>query len=665
MKESRFINLTGYCLVEYMFEDLGSLNFISDDFVLLQNDYSDTRQIFNEDGSFETTRNIRDLTAVAIDGSRYVYLDSEKIPDYVSYDDNITETTITGNNVIMDKVRFHFVSGFDFDDFRAMVLTIKHRENDGRINVFANMLLNPDTMPTAITFNPKPMFFSNALYDRYVDVYVPSIKNINEEFNTAALPQNTFAAAITPVESIGQGFIVNDPITIAIDECATQEILTTDLSVSYDSYTVSNHIETSLSQSNEFDGVGAWVNEAASGDFIEFYLTFNGGFPEELISILNRRNPADRWVIIHELSIFEQVGSTFINTARQVFFQEDDFDEAQIFRPVLKNANEAVTMSIDYLARLFNKRTGEQIIREGSYIQPSPKKYGKNLLNIPLRDKPQSQRVYNKIIKKNFEATKLFIDPQFAPNAGGLNDSNTTIITQTEYVPLFFNSSKVILSHRSAQAKDNDLADEVIFAQGDLRFILSPFDNYLRFKIYTLEKGEPVPLDLNLNDSKYRAVFVGGSGDQIKVDNVGDQSKENPAEGEIAFNVPKKSSEEIMESSDKTFYITSVAKDGSETMMYNGEWRFPSEQDSVEAAIAKAKAEFEETNQTRTKISEIETKLENARIKLDRFKFAAGNRMKLDIPGFVSKRAKRVPTVNRIGIKKPTGLTANRKNKRN
>ena len=47
MRESRFVNLTNYCIVEYMLEDLGSLDFVNDDFILLQNDHIDAHQIFN------------------------------------------------------------------------------------------------------------------------------------------------------------------------------------------------------------------------------------------------------------------------------------------------------------------------------------------------------------------------------------------------------------------------------------------------------------------------------------------------------------------------------------------------------------------------------------------------------------------------------------------
>lgn len=660
MRESRFVNLTSYCIVEYMLEDLGSLDVINDDFILLQNDHIDAHQIFNPDGSFSNTRNIQDVTAVPIGDNKFVYLDSEKTPNYIDYDDKLTETTITGFNVTLDKVRFHFAAGFSFDDFRALVLSVRNTENDSKTNIFANILFNQDTESTLLTFNPRPLYITNTVYDRYVDVFVPSIKNINEEFNTSPTPATTFAAAITPKNGSYTGFVTNKPIIVSLDECEIQENLDTDIGVTYDSFTISEHYETVVSQSNEFDSVGAYIQESSEGDFIEFFLTFNGGFPEELISILNRRNPLNDYVIAHELTVFEQIGSSFVKSSRLAFFQEEDFDEPNLFRPVLKNANTAVTMSIDYIVRLVNRFNGEQVIREGSLIVESPKKYGKQLLKIELRDKPQSQLIVNKIFKKNFESTELFIDP--AQNVTStIGNSNTTVVNSVEYVPIFFTKSNISVSNVNYLVKENNNQEEVVFQNGKLRFVISPFDNYLKFKFYTTVNDKVTPLDLNNNSAIYRAVFETPNG-KIKIDNLNDQSKENPSQGEIVFNVSTEDSETILESEDRSFYITSVGSDGTETLMYNGEWRKPSEQSEVDDAIAQAKEDAEAINQTQSTLTEIQQNLENlAKANLQKKpKFVKG---RTGIPGFVSKVAsKSVPTVNRFGMKSPSKIRTNRSN---
>jgi hypothetical protein len=97
--------------------------------------------------------------------------------------------------------------------------------------------------------------------------------------------------------------------------------------------------------------------------------------------------------------------------------------------------------------------------------------------------------------------TKLFIEP------GMLNDQNQTgtdqtqTVTRTEYIPIFFNNSNISVSNTSALVKNTDSNEEVVFGPGKLRFILTPFDNLIKLKVYTsnssISSTTPIPLDLN------------------------------------------------------------------------------------------------------------------------------------------------------------------------
>jgi hypothetical protein len=651
--QSRFVSLTPYCLVEYIFEPLGSLNFLTEDFILMQNNHVDSHQIFNLDGSFSRTRNIRDLSAVPMGNGKFAYSDSEKIPNYLDYDTEISYSTLSGYNVVYDKVKFHFISGFDLNDFEGLILSIRNRENSGKTNIFANILVSPETIDELITFNPKPLFVSDSLYDRFIEIKVPSIKNINEELSTALTPASTFAAQITPTSIGYDGFITNSPITVNLSECGKRERLNTNAGVKYDVFEVTENYDASVSQSNEFDGVGAFVGESTNGDFIEYYLTFNSGFPEELISILNRRNPSNDWIIIHQLSVFEQVGTAFINTSRQVMFQEDSFDEPMVFRPVLKNAGQAISMSIDLLVRLVNRLNGEQIIREASFTLLSPKKYGRNLTTIPLSDEPQSQKVYNKLIQKNFEATNLFIEPTFAPGFDTeLNpDSEVTVVTQVEYVPIFFSNNNICVSNTSAMLKTTDTTDEVIFKPGKLRFVLSPFDNSIRLKLYEVINQKPVPIDLNLNAAKYAMVFDTDSG-KVRILNENSSKVENLSNGEIRFKVPNEESEKIVKSSNQTIYITAISQNGDETLMYTGEWRLPSQQADVDSAIELAKQEAEDRDSLEQRLSDLDDRIRSIESRNDKL------RSENDKNRFIKKKAV-VPVVNRIGMISPKKVKTN------
>jgi hypothetical protein len=557
----------------------------------------------------------------------------------------------------MDKVRFHFVSGFDFDDFRALILSVKHLENNGKNNLFANILLAPETIGELISFNSKPLFLGNALYDRYIDILVPSIKNINEDYRTALNPSTTFVAAITPNQIGSTGFIYNNPISIGLAECGVKKTIFTEIGQTYDAYEVTEFYEASLSQSNEFDNVGAYINEAVDGDFVEFYLTFNSGFPSDLIGILNRRNPADDWVIIHQISVFEQVGTSFFNTSRFVFFQEDRYDEPNVFRPVLRNANESVSMSIDYLVRLTNRRNGEQIIREGSFTLLSPKKYGRKLITMPLLDKPQSQIIYNKIIKKNFEASSLFIEPEFNNQpASPTAETITNVVTQTEYVPIFFNNNNISVSTPSSVISITDSSEEIIFGPGKLRFIISPFDNLIKLKVYTRNTSSksktPIPLDLNVNSAKYRLVFE-TSGGKIVIDNANNAQLENLSTGVIAFNVSKKDSEAIVQSKKRTIYLVAVSQDGKETLIYTGEWRRATEQADVDAAIAAAREESNQQLQVQSILKNIENTISRKEI----------TRSAIDVNTISAiKQVGVTPIVNKFGVSKASSIKPDSKN---
>jgi hypothetical protein len=642
MSQSRFVSLSSYCIVEYIFEPLGSLDFLTENFTLLSNSNLDGNQIFNEDGSFSKTKNIRDVSVVPIGGNKFAYADSEKIPNYISFDSNITETAVNGFNVVYDKVKFHFISGFDIQGFEALILTISNQQNNGKNNVFSNILVSPETIDDLVTFNSKPLFISNATYDRYIEIKIPSIKNINDEFRTALSQATTFAANITPTDSGYSGFIYNNPIDISISECGSRESYNPSGSTSYDVFNVTENYSATLSQSNEFDLVGASISEATSGDFIEFYLTYDSGFPEDLISILNRRNPSDDWIIIHQLSVFEQVGTGFINTARMVIFQEDDFDEPLVYRPVLKNAGTAVSMSIDLLCRLTNKRNGEQIIREASFNLISPKKYGKKLNVIPLSDEPQSQKVYNKIIKKDLEATNLFIEPTFAPGFETAVDTKVETVVQTEYIPVFFSNNNISISTNSGLAKKSDTDEEVIYGPGKLKFIMSPFDNVVKFKLYNVINNKSVPLDLNINSSKYRITFEVDGG-KISIDNQNSQSLENLSNGEISFKIPKEESSKIVKSNSKVFYITSIAQDSTETLMYSGEWRTSKDQRDLDQAAEEAKTQADQIRQSSETISRLEAKINDLENTNKKLKTQKEKYIKIDKVG-------KAGVVNRFGV---------------
>jgi hypothetical protein len=606
--DSKFVRITNYCLVEY----IPNYGTIQKDYQLLYNEFSGINQIFNNDNAFEETKNTQDVSATPME-NKLVHLDSDLTPDFINYSNNLSSSDITSVFINSDKVRFHFISGFSFTNFDALGLSIRNLENDNNYNIFSYLLVDVFTIDSLIEYNPKPLFITDAEFDRYIDVEIPSIKSINDSYyNPMNIPvQDTFAAKITPDQQGGyKGFIKDAPITITVDECAEGTNIVTN-SNSYTVYNVEDSVTATVPQLNRFNDLGVEIKESSEGDYIEYFATFQGAFPSELIASLNN-TPGNDWILIHQLSIFEQVGSDFINTDKLVVFQESEYDSPKKFRPILDYANEAVSYSIDYVLRLVNRSDGEQVIRTASYSSLNPKKYGRFLNKLKLRRSPGSHNVYNRIVQKSYDSGPLFIAPEdrLAQSSPTPNQKQVEKVTQKVYTPIFFNANKISVSSKNLISQINNENEEVIYGQGELGIIINPFDNAFRFKIFTEnENGEAVALDLNTNAESYQIVFVDGS-TKIKNPHIQDSSRESLGNGEIIFEVGEDDATSILQMSERSFYINSISKDNKESVIYRGVWYKPDEQDMVKQRENDAKEKQKSENNIESKIEEISEQLE-------------------------------------------------------
>lgn len=595
--QSRFIKLTDYCLLEYQYESLSPSSpiLIDSPFYALTLGEGEI-YLYNPDSALYETGNTKDLTAVplASNSGRFVYLDAEDSPNYTEYVtgkvDGASETLIPAGSIIADRVRFHFASGFQFDDFSSLVLSIRQDMNNGNALILASILLNSTTLGDVLLFATRPMIIGNSMYDRYVDIIVPSIKNMDEQFYTSPNPSTTFEYKATTVtvggSQIGVGLVKNNPITVNLFECKDGPAFNTEDEV-YSTYDINQAYTAQVTQSNDFDLVGAKIREAADGDYIEFFATWNGGFPEEFIGILEKRS-GHSWIIFHQLTVFEQLGSTFVKSGDATFFQETNFDEPLIYRPILKNANEAVSMAIDYSVRLVNRTTNEQIIRTGSMVVVNPNKYGKQLSKLELLDKPNSNRINNLIIRKVTDSIRSFDEaaankPATSTNQAALATQSTEVVPQIEirtvkeYVPVLFSNNSILLAE-SSKMTGNGANSEVAYGQGLLSIVVSPFDNVFKFKVKQQKlntSGNPTVKTIDLTQFTSFELVFGTDNSRVTIKNSTNQAETNADLGEILFKFDSAITSKILMLEDPKFYIVSVGSDGTRTALYTGKWYKP------------------------------------------------------------------------------------------
>lgn len=572
---SSFINLSNYCVLEFIATPISepSPTMINSEFWFLKNDNVDTYQIYNTDGDIDLTHNVRQLSTISIGGSNVIWNDTTLVPVYSQYDPGIRETAISAvlsQNMVMDTLRFHIASGFNFTEVENLVVGAKYKMNNLKQVQIATILLNATTAIDLFKYNTKPLFIANTIYDRYIDIKIPSAPWINKDF--AEFGSASFEYAITD----GVGFIKDAPISVFLGEATWSEYNAPN-DITYDQYKLVNYYEGSFAQTNDFDALGCTIQEADDGDYIQFYATWGGAFPDSFISVLNEQGPNNNWVFSHQLRVYEQLGSEFYPTGNVTIYQEDKFDQILTYRPILKEAGYAVSMSIDYTLRLINTLTGDQVIKTASLSVLNPNKYGKSLAKIVLPEGPQSMKVYNKIVQKNFELGNLFapkstrekITP-IPPKAVVKTIKGETIRVK-EYIPI--KQMDIMLRQDNALHSVKNEAAGVIYGQGKLTLSIDPVDNFIKFTAYEanpLNVAEQKRMDLN-NNSVFKLNF--GRTSEYSFDSLTEASLSNPSRGEFAFKIPKTSANQILQMTDTQFFITLVSQsDGTETLFYTGNW---------------------------------------------------------------------------------------------
>lgn len=634
------VRLNDFCVAEFWPEQLSmSPNPV---FYKLYNNQTGTHHIYNANGS--PTMNTMDYSATLVGPGQYVYMNQEVVvPYWQRYPDKFYATT-PGTYDTFNRVRFHFSSGFDFADMQGLILSIKNKMNNGGYVVFASILITPDWYSDLVKFNPSPIYLADMIFDRYVEVFVPAVSQINQDYYNVApeLRSTEFGARITYTGTNYSGLVQDAPIVVGVDVVTRIDRVTISDEV-YDMCVTDQHNESVIAIDSLHQRFGAFIGESQTFDSLEFYGTFLNennqlAFAEELINLLST-NAHDDWVIAHQLTIHEWVDGVKTLTGKYMQLQESEFDGPMYYRPILKNAGIAVAFEVDYTCRLYNRRNGDQIIRLASFISYNTAKYGRTLSVLPLADTPQSHVIYNKIVKSSIEATDLFVEQNYVTTGQNVTKNLSSGGSQvTAFIPMFFNVNAISVSMKDALPDSDEVSSTLIYKQGDLRFILNPFDNMFKFKVHTVNnKGRLVPMDLS-GYGKFYMVLMNNN-KKVKFKYLKDSGTSNPSRGELMFKIPQKDAESLITTSNREFYLTLVASDGTETMLYNGFWNDVTEKDVVDANNEKVRAQQQQIlqGQTSSFFSTVLGNLNAGTASIPAQALTLPSDIQIHIPGYVPK----------------------------
>jgi len=433
MESSRFIQITPEILIEYIYTDQTNpttFNTSAYPIEIMRDGHTSGSYLFNTDSVSATMGNYRDISAVALNQNKtqYVSLDTDVGVPYNDYDPELTDSTfllqtfLPSLDIEYDRVKVHFIAGFNFQGYDGLIFNVTCPRRDGvDVNLSAINFLKDDTP----VFNPDPLLIADKLFSTYIEWRVPSLYFMNYNFVTS--DPNGLGYKLTE----GQGFKGTPTLNLQV-----LGISNTTVDNGYSFYEVRELNAVNILSRDIYDNLYAQVVESSIGDYFELTGVVTGSSLSNFIAQLN--SSGGNYMIFHEITVSEQIGSLFEQSSNQIISQTTDFDEPILFRPIILNSAIAVSFAINYTLRLYNRADNTQIIKNARLVSTDTKKYGRRLMKINLGVVPTVANVVNQIAPD--DGRNIIVS---TGSSLGSNRANTSeqivekLVVKTRYVTSF------------------------------------------------------------------------------------------------------------------------------------------------------------------------------------------------------------------------------------
>jgi len=615
---SKFVQLTPYLVMEYRYADqpnpetyfvntgspaVGFNKLVNG---VLEDDNgqpSDDIQIMNLDQDQSVTQNTRNNSVVQTNQNTFVTLDPSLIVPYNDFNSNLTNTanleiTFTSNiQVVYDSVRYHILAGYNLDNVDGLVLQIQYLDVDGSYVTFSQIKLSKGSSQT-YTLSPNPLTIGSNIFDKYYEVKIPSLVDMNNKYGAATSPNKPKTLAGLTSKS-GRGYQTAAPIRIK-----AFEILSTTTTNGYDTYGTDLLAALSLESTDPFKNIGAYIAPSDQGDYFEYFATDNGGFPEDFILFQN--SIGNSYYLNHTIETLEQVGGALLNTSNFSNIQTTAYDVPNLLRPIVRYPQVASSFTLRYTMTLVNNKDQSRLIRVATYTSTDVSRYGAEIQPLQLQVLPQQQKIYNKV-------------------AGGANISisgnRNTPKQITKYSNVFVDRTLVNTSLtnlvvngttlREDTSNDTTATAAISYGVGQAYITISPFDNYYKFTFFQkANDGTTKNIDLS-SSGEYSMVFIDNQNKKVSAPSIVDNNIAKPAKGELAFKVDESLATQILQFTNKKFYISNRPVAPSDTEPASSK---VSRLDRVATKLAKRSISL---NDTITELVNVKRSEQNTSVKMD------------------------------------------------
>ena len=487
--------------------------------------------------------------AVLVDasqGSKYALLDSNNnyIDNNTSWTgstsstiDQADATDIQLGTITYDTVRLHLKSGYDFSsrNYDGFLFQVAAPKISG-IKSYLTSIVYLNTSSFEIQ-NSKPFILGETLYSKFIEVKVPALANMDSDFNDWFF--GTGNEAVNPLANYDISFkLIND----------------TEINSGFEYINTAEEVQITIPREDEYPDIAAVIEEPTDGDFFNLFATKDGSAVAFDSYITNRlETSSDDITVFYDIVVYEQI-QTFFNRAYEMSMSKNsNFDQAIPFRPVITNSATATAYNIDLSVRIYNETNNTQIVKKASYTSYNVGKYGKRLRNINLPASNQVLKVYN-TMPNVLENNQIIQSMSSLPN------------NQTRFVPSFIERTNIVTGSTSVNIVDNEAINNSeieFFADGESSLTLSPFDNYLKFKIAKKDGDDYLNIGL---ESVQRVLLNFGN---IQIENSLNYANVELGEGEIMFRIDESAMNTIAKEDDRV-YMLSIFNGTDKTLIHHG-----------------------------------------------------------------------------------------------
>jgi hypothetical protein len=560
---SKFVQLAPYLVMEYRYADqpnpesyfvntgspaVGFNKLVNG---VLEDDNgqpSDDIQIMNLDQDQSTTQNTRNNSVVQTNQNTFVTLDPSLIVPYNDFNSDLTPTSELGItfpsniSVIYDSIRYHILAGYNLDNIDGLILQVQYLDVNGSYVTFSQIKLSKGSSQT-YTLNPNPVTIGSNIYDKYYEVKIPSLVDMNNKYGAASgsNKSNTLAALTS---KSGRGYQTASPIRIK-----AYQILSTTTTNGYDTYGSDLLAALSLESTDPFKNIGAYIAPSDQGDYFEYFATDDGGFPEDFILFQN--SIGNSYYLQHTIETLEQVGGALLNTSNFSNIQTTAYDVPNLLRPIVRYPSVASSFTLRYTMTLVNNKDQSRLIRIATYTSSDVSRYGAQIQPLQLQVLPQQQKIYNKVAG----STNLTIPSnQIRPKE--ITKFSNVFIDRTLVNTSLTNLTVSGTTLREDTGNQTTATASLSYGMGKAYIEISPFDNYFKFTFFQkATDGTTRNIDLS-SSGEYSMVFVDNQNKKVSAPSIVDNNIAKPAKGELAFKVDETLATKILQFSNKKFYIS-------------------------------------------------------------------------------------------------------------